>query len=1129
MSVRSPATTVLDLLFPPTVRLPQGEQHLPLSPPHSPEDLNGLPLRDRYKTHDHIYQHTSPTGSSVPPLAPSFQTSADPYSSAHLLIPPAPSTPDTIRVKSEICSPPLSQRPSPSPADCAAQTLGRPSTPTRDSPPVPEDIQQELAQVGSSPTTRALRSLGLTRADLAQHAQRMKSFLVAGGRRGFPSAAELANTDVKSETADSDLPLTQSSTSSIRRQTSVVSHTSSVYTTATTTDTSRASSTHPNGPSTNTSVATTSSNERRAPARGRPALPPLPPSSPPEMFSPVGGSGESNRTGINSSPIRSPLASPARAGPSRTYATNEYATNDVPYTLPPGPRTTEKPSASYAALIGQAITSAIPDSNGKKKLTLAQIYAWISAAWPFYKPGEAGWMNSIRHNLSLNDCFIKIKRDGREKGKGSFWRHVAVISFYIREGDEDMFANGGFVRRNSAAKKRKKDMTPTRDEPEPRQADPPKRTKTNQLSGPSSSYVYEPPQYPPPPGVPRAAHQPAPVAQPAAKRSRAAAPAQAPVNQKSYRSPVLDQIPSSSPPRLDSGKRAHAHDYEGLPPELTPNMSSSPDMPDSSPISSSPPPPVARPAAREAPADYPRKSGLMDMIINNSSKKRRVSGGASSHVRVSTLDNGSPVMKRRANADAEEPATIYPASMLARPSSPTRHINPRVTLKARTEPAENKASHSARTDASSSRQPNPITPPSHGSAQSGLPSSSDRPAPLVVKPSDIIPSTPPRTLTPLTMATSAERTPLSHAALHMSPSRPSDLSHFKNSVHPPSASYRDSPGHPMEFRTPLGRETRRVTSLSGSILGMSGESPMLRTPLGYGGIRDINDLNSGCAEELMARDQLIWDLAQKQVSQTSTGAEHILLRRLTQKLPPRLDLAPTSNQPSIAEPLPSVVETQPAPPGVLEELSAIKSTPFDQSFASRLYGQHTSPPTVFFQDWETMSPWMELMADVMGHYRLSHPSDSDNPSYTWAPVTYTPIYAFYLPQVHDLLERTFWPGIDVSDSVKWEPEQCSIVATYKKLVVGCAFLSETMDPYVTYIAVRAGWEGAGIATFMLYHLIKQNPNQDISLHVSATNPAMLLYNRFGFKAEEFVVGFYDDYLGKQTKLCKNALRLRYRR
>lgn len=152
---------------------------------------------------------------------------------------------------------------------------------------------------------------------------------------------------------------------------------------------SRASSTYPTGPSTNTSFDTTPSRERRAP-RGRTILPPLPPSSPPPMLSPV-RSGESNRTGINSSPIRSPLASPAEAGPSRKYEPGEYAGgNDTPYVLPPGPRTSEKPSASYAALIGQAIMSANPAPDGRKKLTLAHIYAWISAAWPFYKPGEAG-------------------------------------------------------------------------------------------------------------------------------------------------------------------------------------------------------------------------------------------------------------------------------------------------------------------------------------------------------------------------------------------------------------------------------------------------------------------------------------------------------------------------------------------------------------------------------------------------------------------------------------------------------------------------------------------------------------------------------------------------------------------
>ncbi|KIO34123.1 hypothetical protein M407DRAFT_44130, partial [Tulasnella calospora MUT 4182] len=74
------------------------------------------------------------------------------------------------------------------------------------------------------------------------------------------------------------------------------------------------------------------------------------------------------------------------------------------------------PHYSYAALIGQALMS-----SPTKRLSLNQIYTWISMAYPYFKRGEAGWQNSIRHNLSLNGCFVKIKRDDGEKGKGSWW------------------------------------------------------------------------------------------------------------------------------------------------------------------------------------------------------------------------------------------------------------------------------------------------------------------------------------------------------------------------------------------------------------------------------------------------------------------------------------------------------------------------------------------------------------------------------------------------------------------------------------------------------------------------------------------------------------------------------------
>ena len=49
------------------------------------------------------------------------------------------------------------------------------------------------------------------------------------------------------------------------------------------------------------------------------------------------------------------------------------------------------------------------------------------------------------------------------------------------------------------------------------------------------------------------------------------------------------------------------------------------------------------------------------------------------------------------------------------------------------------------------------------------------------------------------------------------------------------------------------------------------------------------------------------------------------------------------------------------------------------------------------------------------------------------------------------------------------------------------------------------------------------------LNTKPMGALQLLYNRFGFKAEEFVVGFYEDYLDPQSRASKNAFRLRLRR
>jgi len=53
--------------------------------------------------------------------------------------------------------------------------------------------------------------------------------------------------------------------------------------------------------------------------------------------------------------------------------------------------------------------------------------------------------------------------------------------------------------------------------------------------------------------------------------------------------------------------------------------------------------------------------------------------------------------------------------------------------------------------------------------------------------------------------------------------------------------------------------------------------------------------------------------------------------------------------------------------------------------------------------------------------------------------------------------------------------------------------------------------------------------KDVTLHVSASNPAMLLYQKFGFKAEELVLDFYDKYLPAESTECRHAYFLRLRR
>ncbi|NWU86673.1 FOXJ1 protein, partial [Onychorhynchus coronatus] len=96
----------------------------------------------------------------------------------------------------------------------------------------------------------------------------------------------------------------------------------------------------------------------------------------------------------------------AMAEPSQLMENINYKTN--PHVRPP---------YSYATLICMAM-----EASKKPKITLSAICKWISDNFCYFQPADPTWQSSIRHNLCINKCFIKVTREKSEPGRGAFWK-----------------------------------------------------------------------------------------------------------------------------------------------------------------------------------------------------------------------------------------------------------------------------------------------------------------------------------------------------------------------------------------------------------------------------------------------------------------------------------------------------------------------------------------------------------------------------------------------------------------------------------------------------------------------------------------------------------------------------------
>ena len=135
----------------------------------------------------------------------------------------------------------------------------------------------------------------------------------------------------------------------------------------------------------------------------------------------------------------------------------------------------------------------------------------------------------------------------------------------------------------------------------------------------------------------------------------------------------------------------------------------------------------------------------------------------------------------------------------------------------------------------------------------------------------------------------------------------------------------------------------------------------------------------------------------------------------------------------------------------------------------------------------------------------------------------------HLKSVNSFLSHFFWP-VNLKEYLQYP--DFSMVVTYGKLIIGCGFMTpdvKVSESYISFLLVHPDFRKAGIGKVILYHLVQSCLGKDVTLHVSIDNPAMLLYQQFGFKSEKLCLDFYDKYYPPGYHHSKHAYLMRLRR